>query len=218
MRDSFRRELKKCNATKSGDGGGESSKPWAFFSQMAFLTDTLQPKNTQSSISDETSRTPTPDDEDSERSAGDLIEKDNLSTLNSGNENQHVQQKLFKSPLKKKKTNYEDKFLAIENKKVELFQINSKISQDPDYQFLISLLPHLKQVPQGRKLRVQMELMNVLLKDQQQQQQEQHNTFSPSPASSHDSSYSLTSNSQFNQQAFSAESDCASDYYHNFNP
>ncbi|PSN38145.1 hypothetical protein C0J52_23787 [Blattella germanica] len=45
LRDSFRRELKKKNYESKSGSGRESSNTWAFFNQMTFLTDTMQPKS-----------------------------------------------------------------------------------------------------------------------------------------------------------------------------
>jgi hypothetical protein len=42
------------------------------------------------------------------------------------------------------------------------------MEQDSDYQFLMSLLPSLQGVPEERKLRVRMKLMDVLLQEQKE--------------------------------------------------
>mgnify|MGYP003623339881 CR=1 FL=1 len=79
-----------------------------------------------------------------------------------------TQKKTFQRPRKKnsKKIYYDDKLREIENKKLSFFQERAHNVEDNDYQFLVSLLPYLHEVPAQNKLRVRMEMMNVLLTEQ----------------------------------------------------
>jgi hypothetical protein len=96
-----------------------------------------------------------------------------------------AQNKHFKNPLKrgKKRINYDDKLLEIESKKLSYFEKGSHLKQDSDCQFLMSLLPCLQGVPEERKLRVRMKLMDVLLQEQEDQDSSVMPTSNVSPLS-----------------------------------
>jgi hypothetical protein len=55
----------------------------------------------------------------------------------------------------------------IESKMLSYFEKSCQMKQDSDYQFLMSLLSSLQEVPEERKLRVRMILMDVLLQEQE---------------------------------------------------
>lgn len=76
--------------------------------------------------------------------------------------------KIFKAPFKKKvKRSQPDeidiRLLQIEEEKLKCFQ---KSSNDSDVQFLMSLLPFLKDIPKHRKLMVRAKLQQVLMDEQ----------------------------------------------------
>jgi hypothetical protein len=93
-------------------------------------------------------------------------------------------------------------------KKLSYFEQSTKTKQDSDYQFLMSLLPHLQDVPNERKLHVRMKLMNVILQEQERSRSAM-TTPNASPLSS-EPSFS----SQNNQ--FSAFDNNAGVYYSHF--
>ncbi|XP_068082909.1 uncharacterized protein [Anabrus simplex] len=187
LRDTFRKELKKYNDKRSGSGGDTINEPkWPFFNQLCFLSDTIRPRNMSSSVPDVSEDTGS-NEVDAE---GTEFETDSTAALftphsveniagpsqNNDDDDDDVQQvhkqrnKPFKSPLKrgKKRINYDDKLLEIETKKLSYFEQSSKLKQDSDYQFLVSLLPSLQDVPPERKLHVRMKLMNVLVEEQEE--------------------------------------------------
>lgn len=184
LRDSFRRELKRCYEDETGKGS-ETMKPWPFFSQMSFLMDTIAPKKSQSSI--EESFNISVDEEatdDIGNTAEVAINASNLQvdSENCINDNQEPQSSLpespkhttaknkpFKSPLKKKKKiDYDEKLLEIENKKLSCVAEAAANSRDSDFQFLTSLLPYLREVPNHKKLKIRAEILNVLIKEQEE--------------------------------------------------
>lgn len=75
--------------------------------------------------------------------------------------------KIFKSPKKKIKRREPDeidtRLLQIEEEKLKCFQ---ERANDPDAQFLMSLLPFLKDIPKHRKLIVRAKLQQVLIDEQ----------------------------------------------------
>jgi len=82
--------------------------------------------------------------------------------------NEQTPKKTFKSPLKKKikrsqPDDIDTRLLQIEEEKLKCFQ---KSANDPDAQFLMSLLPFLKDIPKHRKLMVRAKLQQVLMDEQ----------------------------------------------------
>jgi hypothetical protein len=57
------------------------------------------------------------------------------------------------------------------------------MKQDNDYQFLMSSLPSLQGVPEERKLRIRMKLMDVLLQEQEDRNRSVMSTSNVSPLS-----------------------------------
>jgi hypothetical protein len=81
-----------------------------------------------------------------------------------------------------------DPFIQIEKEKLKLFAGNAAVKEDSDYQFLMSLLPFLKNVPFDRKLTVRHKLQEVFIEEEQNALRPF--TASPSPRSScNESSY-----------------------------
>ncbi|PNF13591.1 hypothetical protein B7P43_G18142 [Cryptotermes secundus] len=229
LRDTFRKELKKCRDKRYGSGGDTSHEPkWAFFNQLWFLTDTVEPRSMTSSVpdvledsnemdtenndfqSDSTEALSSPHQLDLENAAGPAQENDEGQQVNIPT----AKNKTFKSPQKKKgkkrRVDYDDKLLEIETKKLSYFEQSSKTKQDSDYQFLTSLLPTLQAIPNERKLHVRMSLMNVILQEQELSRSAM-TTPNASPLSS-ESSFS----SQNNQ--VSTLDDNAAVYYTHFIP
>lgn len=128
-----------------------------------------------------------------------------------------AQKKHFKSPLKrgKKRINYDERFLEIESKKLSYFEKSSQMKQDSDYQFLMSLLPSLQEVPEERKLRVRMKLMDVLLQEQEDRNSSVMSTSNVSPLS-FESTRSSHNSSHSNE--FVTDQNNAAVYYSNFDP
>lgn len=146
--------------------------------------DVIAPKKSQSSIEESSNIS---EDEEAVDDSGNSAEapiNDNVQADNEGctNDNHEPQSSLpespkhptgkkkpFKSPLKKKKKiDYDKKLLEIENKKLSCVQEAAANSQDSDFQFLTSLLPYLREVPNHKKLKIRAEILNVLIREQEE--------------------------------------------------
>lgn len=180
----------KQSKTKTGSGGNESqSSSWPFFNQLSFLSDTIKPRSMQSSVppveSDNMSITTDEGEEiyDSEELA-DVGHTDLPSTPGSHWGSVDIQQqasttssakKQFKSPFKKKinskkeLSKFDEKILEIENKKAKYLEEKTTRTQDGDYQFLMSLLPFLHDIPKERKLFVRKKMMDVVMNEFEKQ-------------------------------------------------
>lgn len=102
----------------------------------------------------------------------------------------------FRAPVLKKanksKSNTLAQFLALEAKKVAHLEqmkkacTSSNETQDDDYHFLMSLLPHFRAIPSQRKLTVRTRIQEVLLEEEKGQLQ--YLRYSPSLSTSTQSS------------------------------
>ncbi|CAH1979889.1 unnamed protein product [Acanthoscelides obtectus] len=68
----------------------------------------------------------------------------------------------------------DDKFLEIERAKLQLFTEHANKEGHSDYQFLVSLLPYLKKVPEHRKLHARNKLQQVLIDEGEQYHRSPH--------------------------------------------
>lgn len=133
-------------------------------------------------------------------------------------------QKILPAKQAKGGNDVQKRMLALEEEKLKWFKqrkVETDTHRDYDYHFLMSLLPHFKNVKQERKLLVQLKLQQVLLDEvsSYKNQLPEHVTFpnrcsmaqdavystnttpqsalSPSPASTQSSLYELSSSSVF---------------------
>nr|XP_014275762.1 uncharacterized protein LOC106680513 [Halyomorpha halys]XP_014275763.1 uncharacterized protein LOC106680513 [Halyomorpha halys] len=151
---------------------------------MSFLVDVIGPKRSQSTIEESSI---TSEDEavvDSENSAEPPSNTSNLQSENEGCTNPYYEpessspeppkwstgkQKLFKiRPKKKRKIDYDEELLEIENKKLSCIREVAANSLDSDFQFLTSLLPYMQEIPSHKNLKIRAELLNVLIKEQEE--------------------------------------------------
>lgn len=171
IRDTYRREWQKMNAKKSDDLGAEIfTSKWPFFKDLEFLKHQMVSKTaSERSDVDEILGHSASNQEDScddlENSDSDRIKETNP-LPNNGKEKKDS---ICNKPVSKNKIFLlQEQMLQVEKDKLNFFKerrsYDSQVfSTDPDYHFLMSLLPHLKKVRQERKLLVQMELQRVLL-------------------------------------------------------
>ena len=76
--------------------------------------------------------------------------------------------------------NCDAKFLKIERAKLQLFSESTSMKADSEYQFLMSLHPYLKKIPEDRQLNVRNKLLQVLIDDR-----EHHSTIQSCQTSSY---------------------------------
>ena len=143
---------------------------------------------------------------------------DNNDRQGESSEHNKQHKKTFQSPRKKKskKINYDEKLLEIENKKLSFFQERAHNVEDSDYQFLVSLLPYLHEVPAQNKLRVRMEMMNVLLTEQAERNNLRQPISNLQPTRS--PSFSSISSSHTCSNDFTISNPSTSSFYENFDP
>jgi hypothetical protein len=76
-----------------------------------------------------------------------------------------------KNPAKKRRQHIEGKLLTVERKKMQFFKTkyghsaSTSLEQDSDYQFLLSLLPFLKNASPNTKITFSMKLQQVFMEE-----------------------------------------------------
>ncbi|XP_034839885.1 uncharacterized protein [Maniola hyperantus] len=73
--------------------------------------------------------------------------------------------------MKKRSIDVDQEYLEIEKRKLQLYESRSadKSADDPDRNFLLSLLPYLKEVSRNRKIFVQRKLLDVFMEEENTQ-------------------------------------------------
>ena len=154
LRDTFGRELKKIINKKSGQATEEDSK-WPYFRLLMFLRGTMARRELKSSVPDESF----------EEEVSELLISNEESYPPSKPDENGGRRKSPKKVQKRRQAseNIDNRLLQIEEEKLRLYQ---ESANDPDAQFLLSLLPFLKEVPKHRKLLVRSQLQQVLINEQ----------------------------------------------------
>ncbi|XP_026819314.1 uncharacterized protein LOC113557978 [Rhopalosiphum maidis] len=154
LRDTFRKELSKNPKKRSGDEGGIIKESrWVYFKSMEFLKDQFQKRQLQGNVSSETTFdvdtqnltttfSPDPDDPDDPDNEN-LMIKSPQNTTNTTTPPQNLKQKL--------------QFFKEKN--------SASRNEDPDYHFLMSLLPYLRKIPEERKMFVRNKLQQVFCEE-----------------------------------------------------
>lgn len=172
LRDTFGRELKKITKTKSGQSANtDVVSKWPYFSILLFLKDTMSRRNLTGNV-------PIRDDSDTE---GTQLENTTVpddspvspvpsssNTSSMAHIPEQTPVKNLNPPPKKKfrkqrSDEIDEKLLQIEEQKLKYWQ---ESVNDSDAQFLMSLLPFLKDLPQRRKLIVRAKIQQVLIDEQ----------------------------------------------------
>lgn len=178
LRDTFRRECNKqqCN---TGDGTPDViSSQWKFYENMTFLKDTIMPRQTICNIQKEINEEDPSSPENS--LSNDMVhEEEKLENHNTPKES-IVRPDLssvysnIQTPSKRKKfkNNPIADLIEIEKQKLKRFDTikdntekSDNYKDDEDFHFLMSMLPHLKEIPKQRKLSVRMKLQQVLIEE-----------------------------------------------------
>ncbi|CAI6373751.1 unnamed protein product [Macrosiphum euphorbiae] len=182
-KDTFRRELQKEPINRSGAKGDDNfewKSKWPFFKMMLFCRDVLLPSPTSGNLPDldndlendtqqNTSCTSWADDTDVEvdvNSEHAVYSERSPTTL----DNEHLANNILKKKMKKSRKIDEsniDSFLALEQKKIKILENAQKnenqVNNDPDYHFLISLLPCFKDLNALEKLEVRNNIQSVVI-------------------------------------------------------
>ncbi|XP_060866058.1 uncharacterized protein LOC132941857 [Metopolophium dirhodum] len=167
---------------------------WKYFESLYFLKDNITPRKMVGNIVEE-SKTHIDEQESFPNSpcnsSIDVVNDfDETSFSEKHTENPSSGILSFEEgPSSKKKKGRNDvmqDLLAIEKQKLLQFneiQANSqkkKNDEDEDFYFLMSLLPHLREIPKHRKLAVRLKLQNVVMAEQTENTTGSSNTFTPS--------------------------------------
>lgn len=165
LRDTFGKELKKHINKKSGQAAdAEPDSKWPYFKLLLFLRNTMSRRDLKSSVPDTDEIS---DGEDSASTCSDYLPPSASSGQSLKPSGELTPKKIFKSPKKKIKRRQPDeidtRLLQIEEEKLKCFQ---ESANDPDAQFLMSLLPFLKDIPKHRKLMVRAKLQQILIDEQ----------------------------------------------------
>ncbi|XP_072400457.1 uncharacterized protein [Diabrotica undecimpunctata] len=182
LRDTFRKELSKYPEKRSGDEGGiiKESK-WAYFRSMEFLKDQFQKRQLQGNVprptqptsdsEEETHNSPFSFPPDPAEDEPDSHTKTLVSPHNTVDETTPPQ--AFSAPKKKvakiNNATIVRKLMDFEEEKLRMIKErnSSPRNDDPDYHFLMSLLPYLRKVPDDRKLYVRTKLQQVFCEEEE---------------------------------------------------
>ncbi|CAH0728200.1 unnamed protein product, partial [Brenthis ino] len=170
LRDTFGKELKKNNNKKSGQTTAtEPESKWPYFKLLLFLENSMSRRDLKSSVPS-TSEISDGEDQDSANasSCSEYLPPSPSSGRYLKPNSELTPKKIFKSPKKKDKRRQPDeidtRLLQIEEEKLKCFR---ESTNDPDAQFLMSLLPFLKDIPKHRKLIVRAKLQQVFIDEPQ---------------------------------------------------
>ncbi|KPJ01727.1 hypothetical protein RR46_06023 [Papilio xuthus] len=178
LRDQFRKEYFRVNKPeKNGSVATIKTSSWSHYEALLFLASQIIPRQCVREYPP--SEVDSPDEE---------VHEDNRSSSpfeRTSSESKSIQvtsvknslaDQSFREPVKQgcccksKKRNLDDEqgYLDAENRKSEFNKPrrNDKFAEDPDRNFLMSLLPHLSEVPRNRKLIVQRKLLDVFLEEE----------------------------------------------------
>lgn len=181
IKDKYRKELKKIPKSKSGsDGSVASYKPtWKYFSMCGFLDNIFLPGSDSGNLDKRSSSSPgysggtkrTVSD-DTEHSDCDLEDDDTeslSSSISSICAKPSTDVTLLRPYKKKKPTSIDigSEMLNLERQKLSLIESGlkgkSEISDDPDVQFLTSLVPYIKDLNAFDRLQVRQRIQQVVL-------------------------------------------------------
>ena len=144
----YRRELKKLHDTKSGQEAGTAHESkWQYFTSMSFMNAVMIPRPTLSNIpaAEESVLGSTQNFEDGNASTNVSI---NDSDNDEFNEGVSDERQVKKNLGTKRKINCQEEALHLEKRKIKLMEERlmkkSRVDEDEDYMFLMSLLPSIK--------------------------------------------------------------------------
>lgn len=184
LKDKFRVELQKVPITRSGDEGNGYKPKWPFFDLMLFVKDTLLPSTTSGNLSNHIMMPYGNDSEDdsvenynNEETTTDRSFSETPRSVSS-NEFINLQTAPSQNKIRSRKRRAEDlsidPYLEIEQKKLDLIreeqQKDSAMTNNPDYHFLMSLLPYFEPLNALEKLQLRSNMQNLVLEAYKQKE------------------------------------------------
>ncbi|XP_046998058.1 uncharacterized protein LOC124613399 [Schistocerca americana] len=183
LRDTFRSELRKPRAERSGDEGGmphfQSNWPW--YELMTFLTDIMTPRKTKTNVHhskrtasqhDDVPFSPaltekqsvSPDETNQARSSRPSVSSEGSVSMRPPSPTLHTNQN------KRSKKSTKSELLNIEKQKLKLIeqQMSKSETQDDSYHFVVSLLPAMRKLSPAAQLRARIKIQQVLLEELEQ--------------------------------------------------
>lgn len=185
LRDVFRKEFNKAVAGERGEEeDGELTSRWPHFASMLFLTDTIEHRKLEGKVS--SAKRTSAHFKDVEQEGDicnfasdcsnefapieDTANSSQMLTIKYPHPAVKVAMDANPYPTKKCKNLpflADDHCLQVQSKKLKSFTSNSCSIEDSDCQFLLSLLPFLRNVPSNRKLTVRHKLQQVFIDEEQ---------------------------------------------------
>jgi len=178
LKDKFRKELQKIPINLSGDGGSEYRSKWPFFNSMMFVKDTITPssmsgnlnieENSQKSFSGASDNesfieiVDTPLTADAEALSPSTSISQTISTSN------YYTKHSINPNIKKRRIERDNtqKIIVLEEQKIVILQKaqdSEKKPENPDAQFLLSLLPYFNGLQALEKLELRSDIQNAVL-------------------------------------------------------
>ncbi|XP_022169507.1 uncharacterized protein LOC111033175 [Myzus persicae] len=156
-KDTFRKELQKEPIRRSGDSGIEYKSKWPFFQMMMFVKDSLLPSSMSGNLNvgepDSFSLHEATDEaNESDLDVTGTSFTDVTSPSTSTSHLPDINPKVTSKMKRKKK-----------NSKADAQETENKKNEDPDAQFLLSILPYIKEFDPLEKLEIRSQIQNVVL-------------------------------------------------------
>jgi hypothetical protein len=168
LRDNFRKELKKADKPRSGDGAPPQTPRWAHFKVLQLLIDVMEPGKASGNIEfTPVCITQQQQSQEEEINLEESKECEIQSTFSEDatSEIQDPSQNTYSRPPKRKRgkstLRYQEEMISLENKKLE-WLIKQEEGNDEDLNFFRYLVPHMKKLPPTRKLFLRSQFRNMV--------------------------------------------------------
>ena len=165
LRDNFRRELKKIDKPRSGDGAPPHTPRWIHYKALEFLRDVMEPGKTSGNIASPTICIEEPQDSEVTQLN---VEQNEVNSTFSEDATSEVQDHstTLRAPKRKRgrgkcNTSYQEELVRLEKQKLEWLSKQEE-EQNDDLNFFRSLVPHIKQLPPTRKLFLRSQFQNMV--------------------------------------------------------
>lgn len=174
LKDRFRKEVRKIRDKKSGaDGATQQECDWPFFSLLHFLRDQMTPAqmsgNLQGRNASENHDTPRNSEDDVGQKTPELFANEGTDRPETPTPTSVLTPDTHEVVRKRKRENAQDvatqKLLEIEEKKLECLLKENEQEKCDDYNFFMSLIPHMKNFTSRQKLCVRNRIQSVIIEE-----------------------------------------------------
>lgn len=182
LKDKFRIEMKSLPKCRSGSEAQEYKGKWPFFNMMQFIKGIIAPTATQGNLSAPVNPVSNSDVEDTyldndvthpdaslmQDSITTKFQTSNATYTRPSTQTTNCSTNSEKSTKKKRTDQSEiDRYIGIEQQKLELLRNDqnrsSELVQNPDYNFLMSLLPYFGEFDGIEKLKLRTSVQNLVM-------------------------------------------------------